>query len=512
MGRIYGRSQVIGPKDLPQKPIVSEQPKDTAMQTLATLAAGGQTVNKVVSGIKQARIADLSKRRLMGDTLHPELTFEYETAPIEYYPVGHKDAGGVKLGAKTVPQPLLVPTESSGYFKDIGREGVGFEDDNLLTLNQEFDGTYKELDDKLEKVPEENLSLQEKESLLTGYQEKLAIEESRHPVRPDIEVESPDTLYNEPIEAEYRQPQVTMPTEKEMDMYLNPDEYTSKDLIDLQEEQQVKAYTEGPREHLSQRPTVSEDKVIPDNLLPGKGKFGSKFGTGEGVIGQIGQGGERWGGKLGTGKGTISKFGGKFGTGQGAIAGKVKQIGATVKGIGTGFKNLTMIGKGGLKNIGQQIGSSLAAKYGTTAAATTAATAATTGVATTAATTAAATGATTAATAAAASGPLAAIGPAGWALMGLSIIGSKLFKPHTALGKIFSIFSDERLKKNIKYVGKSPSGIPIVDFEYRDEMNIPGRYRGVLSKDVPHAKEIHPAYGFDMVDYSELDVEFKRIG
>ena len=103
---------------------------------------------------------------------------------------------------------------------------------------------------------------------------------------------------------------------------------------------------------------------------------------------------------------------------------------------------------------------------------------------------------------------MAGMGPAGWAMMALNLLGGKLFKKHTLLGKIFS---DKKLKKNIKYIGKSKSGIPIVRFNYIKEMGIPGRYQGVLSKDVPWATEPHKEYGYDMVDYSKLDVEFSRI-
>ena len=103
---------------------------------------------------------------------------------------------------------------------------------------------------------------------------------------------------------------------------------------------------------------------------------------------------------------------------------------------------------------------------------------------------------------------MAGMGPAGWAMMALNLLGGKLFKKHTLLGKIFS---DKKLKKNIKYIGKSKSGIPIVRFNYIKEMGIPGRYQGVLSKDVPWATETHKEYGYDMVDYSKLDVEFSRI-
>mgnify|MGYP003137005977 CR=1 FL=1 len=196
-----------------------------------------------------------------------------------------------------------------------------------------------------------------------------------------------------------------------------------------------------------------------------------------GFVSKIGQGGDQFMGKFGTGEGMIARetknkikdvkdkynkikdfkfseigkggagFGGKFGTGTGKIAQTAK--------------NIANIGKGGLKAM---LGGG--------------------------------------------GGALAAMGPAGWAMMALSLFGDKLFPKHTLLGKLFS---DKRLKKNIKYVGKSKSGIPIVDFEYKDEMNIPGRYRGVLSQDVPWAAEKHPQYGYEMVDYNKIDVPIKRI-
>tara|TARA_Y100001973_G_scaffold106488_1_gene184739 strand:+ start:80 stop:2074 length:1995 start_codon:yes stop_codon:yes gene_type:complete len=196
------------------------------------------------------------------------------------------------------------------------------------------------------------------------------------------------------------------------------------------------------------------------------------------------------------------KFGSKFNTGEGAIAtgfkDKISNIKQTFEGVKQGFQHLGNLGQGGAKEIGKQIGSKLVETFGTK----TAATAATTGAT-------AATGAAGAATGATAStGVMAAMGPAGWAMMALSLLGGKLFKKHTLLGKIFS---DERLKKNIEYVGKSKSGIPIVHFDYIDELNIPGRYVGVLSKDTPQAREVHPAYGFDVVDYNKIDVPFGRI-
>jgi hypothetical protein len=68
--------------------------------------------------------------------------------------------------------------------------------------------------------------------------------------------------------------------------------------------------------------------------------------------------------------------------------------------------------------------------------------------------------------------------------------------------------SDRRLKKNIKLTGKSPSGLNIYSFEYKDKKGI---YQGVMSDEIPKKAIVHHEDGFDRVDYSMLDVEFKLI-
>jgi len=68
--------------------------------------------------------------------------------------------------------------------------------------------------------------------------------------------------------------------------------------------------------------------------------------------------------------------------------------------------------------------------------------------------------------------------------------------------------SDRELKKNIKLIGKSPSGLNIYSFEYKDKKGI---YQGVMSDEIPKEAVIKHADGFDRVDYSKLDVEFKLI-
>ena len=74
---------------------------------------------------------------------------------------------------------------------------------------------------------------------------------------------------------------------------------------------------------------------------------------------------------------------------------------------------------------------------------------------------------------------------------------------------ITKLFSDRKLKKNIKLIGKSPSGINIYLFEYIDKVFGEGVYQGVMSDELSNDAVISGKY--DMVDYSKIDVEFKKI-
>lgn len=84
----------------------------------------------------------------------------------------------------------------------------------------------------------------------------------------------------------------------------------------------------------------------------------------------------------------------------------------------------------------------------------------------------------------------------------------------TANGRIKSVttcVSDRRLKKNITKVGTSPSGINIYRFEYIDpKLYGGGVFEGVMAQEVPEAS-ILGKNGYYSVDYSKLDVTFKRI-
>jgi len=68
-------------------------------------------------------------------------------------------------------------------------------------------------------------------------------------------------------------------------------------------------------------------------------------------------------------------------------------------------------------------------------------------------------------------------------------------------------FSDQRLKEDIKYIGKSLSGVNIYSFKYKQ---LPGTYQGVMAQEVPWASVMTDT-GFYMVDYNKVDVEFRRL-
>jgi hypothetical protein len=77
----------------------------------------------------------------------------------------------------------------------------------------------------------------------------------------------------------------------------------------------------------------------------------------------------------------------------------------------------------------------------------------------------------------------------------------------TAVKTFFSGFSDVRLKEDIKLIGKSPSGINIYEFKYK---HTSGTWQGVMAQEVPWARTMTDT-GYYMVDYSKVDVEFRRI-
>jgi len=73
------------------------------------------------------------------------------------------------------------------------------------------------------------------------------------------------------------------------------------------------------------------------------------------------------------------------------------------------------------------------------------------------------------------------------------------------------ITSDRRLKKDIKLIGLSPSGLKIYSFKYKNTSFGKGLFQGVMSDEIPSYAVIKGNDGFDRVDYSKIDVQFKNI-
>jgi hypothetical protein len=79
------------------------------------------------------------------------------------------------------------------------------------------------------------------------------------------------------------------------------------------------------------------------------------------------------------------------------------------------------------------------------------------------------------------------------------------------LGLIGSIFSDERLKKKVKKIGKTPSGVPIKKWVYKhdpEEKEFVGGTAQDIEKVFPKAVKTDRLSGIKSVDYRQTDVPF----
>jgi len=89
----------------------------------------------------------------------------------------------------------------------------------------------------------------------------------------------------------------------------------------------------------------------------------------------------------------------------------------------------------------------------------------------------------------------------------MTSVGSYATKAISSVTSFFAGFSDVRLKEDIQLIGKSPSGINIYSFKYK---HTDGTYEGVMAQEVPWAREMTDT-GYYIVDYSKVDVEFRRL-
>jgi hypothetical protein len=91
--------------------------------------------------------------------------------------------------------------------------------------------------------------------------------------------------------------------------------------------------------------------------------------------------------------------------------------------------------------------------------------------------------------------------------VGTPVAGPSIFGQVAGAALAGAQMSDIRLKKDIKLVGKSPTGIKIYNFKYLGDDKT---YQGVMAHQVPQASTANE-FGYLMVDYSKLDVEFKEV-
>ena len=91
--------------------------------------------------------------------------------------------------------------------------------------------------------------------------------------------------------------------------------------------------------------------------------------------------------------------------------------------------------------------------------------------------------------------------------LGTASVLSGIFGGGKSRGDDIKYVSDIQLKEDIKLIGRSPSGLNVYNFKYigGDET-----YQGVMAQEVPWASSI-AENGYLQVDYSKVDVEFKRL-
>lgn len=102
---------------------------------------------------------------------------------------------------------------------------------------------------------------------------------------------------------------------------------------------------------------------------------------------------------------------------------------------------------------------------------------------------------------------ISSVGNIATSLAGADLGGGGSGGPYSVSG----VPSDRRLKKNIKLIGISPSGINIYNFKYKNNKFGKGVFQGVMSDEIPENAVIKHSSGYDKVDYSKIDVNFNKV-
>ena len=74
-----------------------------------------------------------------------------------------------------------------------------------------------------------------------------------------------------------------------------------------------------------------------------------------------------------------------------------------------------------------------------------------------------------------------------------------------------ALLSDRSTKTKIRFIGRSPKGIPIYQFSYRNQPN--KRYQGTIAQEIIQARPdaVVRRDGLMFVDYSRLDVVMREL-
>ena len=79
------------------------------------------------------------------------------------------------------------------------------------------------------------------------------------------------------------------------------------------------------------------------------------------------------------------------------------------------------------------------------------------------------------------------------------------------IGGVAGMLSERSMKKNIKKVGESPSGLNVYNFEYKNKKHGKGKFQGVMSDEVPSYAVVSRPGKPDIVNYNLIDVVAKSI-
>lgn len=77
-------------------------------------------------------------------------------------------------------------------------------------------------------------------------------------------------------------------------------------------------------------------------------------------------------------------------------------------------------------------------------------------------------------------------------------------------GGVLGMFSDDRLKEDVKFIGRRGDGLGVYQFKFNDDETV---YEGVMASEVVllYPDAISEVDGYKVVNYDLLDIEFRKV-